>query len=226
MDERFWIVFGDVHEHVAAVDGIPDLERAEAVIVSGDLTTVGGKEAAVRALAHIARRNPRVLAQVGNMDTAQVDAVLEQRGITIHRQVRELAPGVGLAGVGYSTPTPFGTPLEVDEATMAAWAEEVLGAAAARFDHVLFVVHTPPWNTVTDRLLSGVSVGSPGVRAAIERHQPAVVVTGHIHEARGEDWIGRSHVLNPGAFGQGGYVRVGLAPEGLRARLEQAGGRR
>ncbi len=224
MQEQWWLVVGDVHERVEALAKIPERERATGIIISGDLTNVGGKETIVRLLAVIAQHNPRVLAQIGNMDTTQVETVLDERGINIHRQVRELASGVGLAGVGWSTPTPFSTPSEVDEASMAAWAETTLAAATAAFAHVLFVVHTPPWNTVTDRLGSGVSVGSPGVRAAIERYQPEIVVTGHIHEARGEDWIGKSHVLNPGPFGQGGYVRVWLTPDGLRARLEQAGG--
>jgi len=225
MEECVWIVVGDVHENVALVDAVPEIPQAAAVIISGDLTNVGGKEAACRVLDVFARRSPQVLAQIGNMDTSQVASELDSRGINIHRQVRELAPGVGLVGVGYSTRTPFGTPSEVDEATMAAWAREALEAATARFAHVLFVVHTPPHATVTDRLASGVSVGSPGVRAAIEAFAPEVVVTGHIHEGRGEDWIGPSHILNPGAFGQGGYVLVRRTPQGLQASLQQVGRR-
>ena len=222
--ERFWIVLGDIHERTAMLAKIPDLEQAEAVILSGDLTNLGGKEAAERVVNLFARRSPRVLAQVGNMDTVQVETVLEASQRNIHRRVLELAPDVGLAAVGYSTPTPFGTPSEVDEATMARWADEVLAQAGAKFRHVLFVAHTPPWNTVVDRLPSGVSVGSPGVRQAIAIYQPEVVVVGHIHEARGEDWIGKSHILNPGDFGRGGYVRVVYTPQGLEGRLEYAGG--
>jgi len=225
MEKLWWIVVGDVHENLAVVDAIPELDQAAAVIISGDLTNMGGKEAGRRVLDVFARRSPQVLAQIGNMDTSQVASELDSRGINIHRQVRELAPGVGLVGVGYSTRTPFGTPSEVDEATMAAWAREALEAATARFAHVLFVVHTPPHATVTDRLASGVSVGSPGVRAAIEAFAPEVVVTGHIHEGRGEDWIGPSHILNPGAFGQGGYVLVRRTPQGLQASLQQVGRR-
>lgn len=221
MQERLWIVVGDVHENVALVGAISEIEAAAAVIISGDLTNIGGKEAACRVLDAFVHRNPRVLAQIGNMDTVQVALELDNRRVNIHRQVRELSPGVGLAAVGYSTRTPFGTPSEVDEDTMAAWSWEVLESATARFAHVLFVVHTPPLQTVTDRLASGVSVGSPGVRAAIEAFSPEVVVTGHIHEGRGEDWIGPSHILNPGAFAQGGYVRICLTSQGLQASLQQ-----
>ena len=70
-----------------------------------------------------------------------------------------------------------------------------------------------------DRLPSGAHVGSPGVRALIEKYQPAVVVTGHIHEGVGEERIGRSHVLNPGAFAAGGYVRIDETQGGLVASL-------
>ena len=103
--------------------------------------------------------------------------------------------------LGYSTPTPFGTPSEVDDAQICQWAHDVL-EEAGRFEQVILMVHTPPRGEVVDRLPSGVHVGSPGLRALIEKYQPAIVVTGHIHEGAGEEWIGRSHVLNPGAFAQ------------------------
>jgi Icc-related predicted phosphoesterase len=57
------------------------------------------------------------------------------------------------------------------------------------------------------------------VRAFIERAQPAVCLTGHIHEARAVDRIGQTTVVNPGALSGGGFVKVTLSAEGLRAEL-------
>ena len=42
-------------------------------------------------------------------------------------------------------------------------------------------------------------VGSTAVRAAIEEHQPALSLHGHIHESRGNCRIGRTLCINPGS---------------------------
>lgn len=221
MANRFWIVFGDIHERIAAVERIDNLGLADGVFLSGDLTNLGTRDSAGRIVSAVAAKNPRIFAQIGNMDTQAVDRVLTEQGVNVHGRVRDLGGGVCLAAVGYSTPTPFGTPSEVDEGTICQWAHDVLEEAGA-FEQVILMIHTPPRADVVDRLPSGVHVGSPGVRALIEKYQPAIVVTGHIHEGAGEEWIGRSHVLNPGAFALGGYVRVEETPTGLVAALGSA----
>lgn len=218
MANRFWIVFGDIHERISAVERIDDIGRADGVFLSGDLTNLGTRERAAGIVDAVAAMNPRVLAQIGNMDTQVVDRVLTERGLNAHNRVTDLGGGVCLAAVGYSTPTPFGTPSEVDEAQICQWAHDALEGAGA-FAHVILMIHTPPRGEVVDRLPSGAHVGSPGVRALIEKYQPAVVVTGHIHEGVGEERIGRSHVLNPGAFAAGGYVRIDETEGGLVASL-------
>ena len=218
MANRFWIIFGDIHERISAVERIDDIGRADGVFLSGDLTNLGTRERAAGIVDAVAAMNPRVLAQIGNMDTQVVDRVLTERGLNVHNRVTDLGGGVCLAAVGYSTPTPFGTPSEVDEAQICQWAHDALEAAGA-FAHVILMIHTPPRGEVVDRLPSGAHVGSPGVRALIEKYQPAVVVTGHIHEGVGEERIGRSHVLNPGAFAAGGYVRIDETQGGLVASL-------
>ena len=218
MANRFWIVFGDIHERIAAVERIDDLALADGVFLSGDLTNLGTRESAGRIVSAVAEINPRIFAQIGNMDTQAVDRMLTEKGVNVHGRVQDLGGGVCLAAVGYSTPTPFGTPSEVDESIICQWAHDVLEEAGS-FEQVILMIHTPPRAEVVDRLPSGAHVGSPGVRALIEKYQPAIVVTGHIHEGAGEETIGRSHVLNPGAFAQGGYVRIEETASGLAAAL-------
>ena len=74
-------------------------------------------------------------------------------------------------------------------------------------DHIL-VSHTPPFQTKTDKLLNGTHVGSTAVRTFIEQQQPLLCLTGHIHESRGQDYIGRTLILNPGMIKDGGYIEV------------------
>jgi len=220
MGNRFWIVFGDIHERIGAVERIDGIGRASGVFLSGDLTNLGTRESASRIVDAVTALNPHVRAQIGNMDTPAVERVLVERKLNVHNEVADLGGGVCLAAVGYSTPTPFGTPSEVSESQVCQWTHDVLEAAGG-FAQVILMVHTPPRGDVVDRLPSGAHVGSPGVRALIEKYQPAIVVTGHIHEGAGEERIGRSHVLNPGAFGAGGYVRIDETPEGLVAVLRR-----
>jgi len=213
-----WIAFGDIHEATGAVASVPDLAGAEGVIITGDLTNMGGREAGERVFSAVAAVNPRILAVPGNMDTAAVQDVLRERGADLHRGTRELAPGLGLAGIGLSTPTPFGTPGEVAEDVMAEWLDD-MAARVAGFDRLVVAIHQPPLGSALDRISSGAHVGSPAVRRFIEQVRPDVVVTGHIHESRGEERIGDTLVINPGALAEGGHVRLDYEGGKLSATL-------
>jgi len=225
----FWIAMGDIHGDTSRVAAIPDLEQARGVIVTGDLTIKGGAREAERVLQAIAARNPVILAQVGNMDLPEVDALLERRAMNIHARTLELAPAqgelpaVGLLGVGASTPTPFHTPNEVGEEQMTAWLEAAWDQASG-YEHLLLVSHDPPRDSAADMLPSGVHVGSAAVRAFIEKAQPQVCLTGHIHESRGQGRIGRTLVLNPGPLAAGGYALLRRTPRGLEAELREVSG--
>jgi len=70
----------------------------------------------------------------------------------------------------------------------------------------VFVLHSPPRDTHCDMIGARTHVGSRAIRAFIERHQPPLVLTGHIHESPRvsssyRDAIGRTATVNPGQFG-------------------------
>lgn len=215
----YWIAFGDIHESTNIVGAIPDLADADGVIITGDITNRGGRETARRVIEAIAAVNPRILAQPGNMDTDSVQTFLQEQEMDIHMRVRELAPGLGLMGVGLSTPTPFDTPGEVEEATLARWIDATY-AKADSFDQLIAIIHEPPHGSKVDMLGNGQHVGSPSVRAFIEKAQPAVAVTGHIHESSAVDMIGNTPVINPGMLAGGGYVRIDFDGTTVTAELK------
>lgn len=223
----YWIAVGDVHESTGMLKAIPGITAAQGLILTGDLTNRGRQDKAQHVLDQALLANPTVLAQMGNMDHPEVGELLTRRGMSIHRQARLLAPGLVLMGVGFSTPTPFGTPSEIPEAQLAQWLSEThqlaldCMAQEPAASQLVAVIHTPPLNTTLDRTSGGLHVGSAAVRAFIETAQPAVVICGHIHEAVGEERLGASHVLNPGLLAQGGYVRLGYTAGQLRASLER-----
>lgn len=218
--KQTWIAFGDVHQSVQFVDLIPGLEQASGVIVTGDLTNHSPAGAMEKVWNAIYTKNQNILAQQGNMDRTNVTAFLKDKNANLHCEVRELAEGVKVMGVGCSIPTPFGTPGEITEEEMEQHLEET-HRKIGDYEQLLLVVHDAPFNTSLDIIGNGMHVGSKSVRAFIEKHQPNIVLCGHIHESSGEDHIGKSRIFNPGMASGGGYVQVSIEDGKLNATLKQ-----
>ncbi|NDV26319.1 metallophosphoesterase [Desulfovibrio sp. JC010] len=217
---KTWIAFGDIHQSLKFVDLLPELEKASGVIVTGDLTNHSPAGAVEKVWEAIYSRNPNILAQQGNMDRTNVTEFLKEKNANLHCEFRELEPGIKVMGVGCSIPTPFGTPGEITEEEMAQYLEDT-HARLGDYEQLLLVVHDAPFNTSLDVIGNGMHVGSKAVRAFIEKHQPEIVLCGHIHESRGEDSVGKSRIFNPGMASGGGYVLVSIDNGRLDATLKQ-----
>jgi len=217
------LVLGDIHEQTANLEPLAsELEAADLVVVHGDLTNGGGKERARDILERIrAHGGDPLLAQPGNMDHREATDWFAEQGIDLHGRGRRY-DDLAILGVGGSNPTPFGTPTEFSEEEI----ERFLAAASGEAGdaaHTILVSHAPPRGTSIDLVGGDKHVGSEAVRRFIEEHRPAVCVSGHIHEARGEDRIGETSVFNTGMLSAGGYVWIEPGPGGLRAELRTVG---
>jgi uncharacterized protein len=121
---------------------------------------------------------------------------------------------------GYSNPTPWRTPRELDEDVLydrlRALADQVEDPATA-----IFNLHVPPYDSGLDtanevnpdltlRYVGGqphpIPVGSRAVRQVIEEFQPLLALHGHIHECRGEVRIGRTLAINTGSEYNSGHI--------------------
>ena len=212
------IVFGDIHDNLARLDHVRDeITSSGAVVITGDLTQFGGIEDACKVIDAIKPLNPNIYAQAGNLDDPAIEEWLAGKGISLHGRGHVIGD-IGLFGAGGSNPSPFGTPNEFSE-------EEIAEILARGYDAVrscpfkIMVPHMPPYNTKTDILHSGLHAGSRSVRAFIEKEQPHLCITGHIHEAVGEDHIGATRIINPGPFFKGGFVIIEREGERLDAEL-------
>jgi Icc-related predicted phosphoesterase len=200
------IAFGDIHMDAGNAPDIPAIESADFLIVTGDITNYGSNPDAEAVLNRLQTVNRSILAVAGNLDQPEVAAYLEDLQISLHGR-GIMADGLGIMGLGGSNYTPFNTPYEFSEKALAAF----LASGYTQIkdvDHFILVSHAPPVNTATDRLINGKHVGSSAVRAFIEEKQPLLCLTGHIHESRAEDYLGRTLVLNPGMLKDGGYIEV------------------
>lgn len=218
MSQNSWIAVSDIHENIGNLKNIRELSRVQGLMISGDLTNAGGRSTAGLLLEEILKLVPSVYAQIGNMDTLEVDNYLDELGVNVHNKMVSLAEGVYLLGMGYSIPTPFSTPSEVQDSQLEKWLSAHRDQAA-RAEHLIFMTHTPPYGTKTDMLNSGANVGSMAVREFIEEVQPEICITGHVHEADIEDYVGATKVINPGPLSNGGYVWIEFDGVGLDAHL-------
>ncbi len=206
------IAFGDIHMEYAGIEKITGLSKADLVIITGDFTNCGGKEDASTILDVIRRINPKIYAVLGNMDKASIGNYLDELGINIHGKGFVLGD-LGIFGVGGSNFTPFNTPTEFSE-------EELGDIVNKAYQYVtqarikVLISHTPPFNTAADMIGGGVHVGSTAIRKFIEEKQPDFCFTGHIHESRGEDRIGRTLILNPGMLRDPGWIEFNSQDDG------------
>jgi hypothetical protein len=213
------ISFGDIHEDLNNLTLLKnEMESADLVIVTGDLTNFNGRKEAERVIDEIMKYNENVLAQLGNLDQAEVNDYLTEKSINLHRNgfIRD---DIGIFGVGGSNLTPFNTPTEFSEDEIETFLLEGIDKVKdAKFK--IMVPHMPPKDTKIDIITAGAHVGSQSVRDFILKHKPDIALSGHIHEARGRDTIENTLAFNAGMFREGGYVVITKTPEGLSAELK------
>ena len=213
------ISFGDIHEDLNNLTLLKnEMESADLVIVTGDLTNFNGRKEAERVIDEIMKYNENVLAQLGNLDQPEVNDYLTEKGINLHRNgfIRD---DIGIFGVGGSNLTPFNTPTEFSEDEIETFLLEGIDKVKdAKFK--IMVPHMPPKDTKIDIITAGAHVGSQSVRDFILKHKPDIALSGHIHEARGSDTIENTLAFNAGMFREGGYVVITKTSDGLSAELK------
>ncbi len=172
------LVFSDIHGDRAALERLVAVE-ADCYFAAGDLTSWGrGLDACGDILK---TRAGKMYVLPGNHESAAaVAGFCRKFGLhAFHGQTVE-RDGFHIAGLGYSSPTPFNTPGEYSEAEMA---ERLAPFAALK--PLILICHCPPYGTALDRVREGVHAGSRSVARFIQEHQPRIFVAGHIHEAAG-----------------------------------------
>jgi uncharacterized protein len=197
----------DVHDRFEAVPAaMREIGAVDLLIIGGDITTGGTPAQAARAIESWRSLAPRLLALAGNMDSPAIDARLADLGVALDGRGVDFGD-IGVFGVSAAPRSPLHTPYELSD-------EELERRVQAGFATVkdcrvkVFCPHAPPRDTACDRLRSGEHVGSAVIRTFVERHQPDLVLCGHIHESRGADEIGTSRVVNPGPAAAGHYAVV------------------
>ena len=162
----------------------------------------------------------RVFVCPGNDDQLEIDEIVEAAKTVELGEGRVVdIDGFQLASSGWANRTPWATYREEDEPDLKKRIDAMLVNVTAEPEKTIFSLHCPPYSTglddapqltaemdLKDAGRSTVPVGSTAVREAIEQHQPALSLHGHIHEARGTARLGKTLCINPGSSYEQGQL--------------------
>lgn len=212
------LCIADIHSHRRHFEKILQREpEPEVLIIGGDFTNFGPPQEAEGLLDLALWYCPTVLAVAGNCDSSDIDAMLYRRGVGLHATGKEVN-GAGFFGLSAMPPW-RGDMYEFPEKQLDFFLSQGYEKVKA-FSPLVMVSHPPPHNTKVDRNSSGKNVGSTAVRAWMEKAKPALVVCGHIHEARGLDEWQHTKIVNCGPAKQGYYAVAEIGGQ-VRVELKQ-----
>jgi uncharacterized protein len=203
------IALPDIHARTSVLETIGGfLSSADLILLVGDLTNAGGVAEARAVVQAVRKFSPNLLAVPGNWDRPEIDAFLSEQDINLNGRFR-LIDQFAFVGIGASLPCLIPTPNEVSEADLEACLNQAVAGLDPQVPKIL-VSHQPPFNTLTDLAQGKTHIGSTAIRAFIERFQPLICFSGHIHESIGIDRIGSTHLINPGPPWQGSFAYAEL----------------
>jgi len=189
------LIFSDIHSNHKALERLISTD-ADYYFAAGDLVNWSrGLEPCGEIMK---KRATKVYVLPGNHESAgQIATFCTQFGFhDFHGETLRIGNHY-VAGLGYSSPTPFNTPGEYSEAELA--------ERLARFQKLkplVLICHAPPHGTALDRVREGLHGGSKSVREFVDRCQPEYLFCGHIHEAEGVTVdIGKTKATNVGKRG-------------------------
>jgi uncharacterized protein len=193
------LAFGDLHGDSRLAEKLAqkaDKEQVDLVIICGDITQADGETANL--MGPFVKRHKKVLLIPGNHDSvATADFLAEFYGLKNIHGYSVKYGDVGIFGAGGAN---------IGVAGMSE--KELYDLLRKGFENIkylkkkIMVTHVHPSKTRMEQF-TRFFPGSDGVRKAIEKLQPDIMLCSHVHEAEGlEEKIGRTTVLNVGKEGK------------------------
>lgn len=208
-----FLVLSDVHGRVKVIrfaNRLLEEMALDGVIVLGDITHFGPPSWASEFLSQLIRP---AYAIPGNCDPQGTLQEIEGAATSLHRNKVKLEDWT-LGGHGGSNPTIFNTPNEMPE-------EEIeVGLRPIMERGMILVVHCPPLGTL-DLTSVNRHAGSTAIAKLVEEFRPRVVLSGHIHEARGIVERDGTIYMNPGAAKEGYAGMLELGTEAHATLLDR-----
>jgi Icc-related predicted phosphoesterase len=190
------LAFVDLHGSKALLRKIAALARKEKVsyvVCAGDITIFG--DSMKHLLKELDDIKIPVLIIHGNHENESLlrKACKESKNITfLHKAFHEHEDYVfaGFGGGGFS----------VRDEEFEIWSHSLL-KKIGEDKKIILITHAPPYGTKLDLILDQ-PAGNKSIRQFIKMVQPALVISGHLHENAGtRDNIDKTFIINPGPWG-------------------------
>ena len=190
---------GDIHGDTILAEKLAKEakdKRADLVVLCGDLTYA--EQSTDNIIGPFKKRNLKVLLIPGNHESvATADFLAEVYEVKNIHGYSVQYKDVGIFGAS-------GVNIGIHQITE----KETYDLLKKGFEHIkyldkkIMVTHTHPTNTIMEKMTSFFP-GSSGVRKAIDKFKPDIVLCSHVHEAEGlEEKIGNTLVINVGRKGK------------------------
>ena len=190
---------GDIHGDTGLAEKLAERaekEHVDLVILCGDLTMM--EQSTDNIIGPFKKRNEKVLLIPGNHETvATADFLADLYGVKNVHGYSVKYKDVGLFGCGGANIGLF----QLDE-------KEIYDLLKKGFDKIkylekkIMVTHVHPDKSKIEKFTK-IFPGSSGVRKAIEKFHPDILLCSHVHEAEGiEEKIGKTKVINVGKKGK------------------------
>jgi Icc-related predicted phosphoesterase len=190
---------GDIHGDTRLAEKLAEEakgKKADLVVLCGDLTFA--ERSTDNIIGPFKKRNLKVLLIPGNHESvATADFLAEVYGVKNIHGYSVKYKDVGIFGAG-------GANIGIDQLTE----KEIYDLLRKGFESIkyldkkIMVTHVHPSDSRMEKF-SQFFPGSTGVRRAIEKFQPDILLCSHVHEAEGlEEKIGKTRVINVGKRGK------------------------
>jgi len=193
------LAFGDLHGDIGLAKKLAEKaekENVDLVVICGDITYA--EHSTENLIGPFIKKKKKVVLIPGNHETvATADFLAELYGATNLHGYSIKCKDVGLFGAGGANIGLF----QLKE-------DEIYKLLKKGFEKIkdskkkIMVTHVHPSETIMEKF-TGFFKGSSGVRRAVERFKPDILLCSHVHEAEGlEEKIGSTRVINVGRQGK------------------------
>ncbi|MCP3682813.1 MAG: hypothetical protein GY861_09005 [bacterium] len=185
--------FVDTHGDMKGIEKIrKKSEKADLLICAGDITVF--EENIERVLKKLDSIGKKILIIHGNHETEETMKTackLCKNLVFLHKKTYKQDDFlfIGYGNLGFS----------LEDSAVDRFAKKFRKKVKEK---TVIITHAPPYNTKLDKIWNS-NHGNRSIRKFIEKLEPVVAISGHLHENNGkEDKIKNTKVINPGPYGK------------------------
>lgn len=199
-----FLVLSDIHGEVEKLDKLDgEFSKADGVLFLGDFARFKEPETGLPVFNKLLEKHEHIFAVLGNCDEPEFLEKLENADISVQGGVI-FSDGLAFAGSGGALKFTGTTPNERDDEDLIKDLA-LLQNQEENLDNLILITHQPAFDSGMDKITAGISTGSKLFREFIEKKEPLVALSGHIHESFFVGKIGKTTVMNPGALAENRY---------------------